>query len=79
MDETFRLPARLTNPAPVIAAGIALWVVATAVVLVVGEHWESALPTCLAGIGVGTVGFLLFVVQRTAARRGRKTAQRGLI
>jgi hypothetical protein len=72
------LDPRLTDPTPVIATGIALWVLATVVVLVVGDRWASALPTCWAGIAVGSVGFVLFLVQRAAARRGSKTAQRGL-
>ncbi|WP_338889790.1 DUF2530 domain-containing protein [Rhodococcus sovatensis] len=75
--EPTELSRRLTDPAPVIALGIALWVAATVVVLIV-DRWSSALPVCLAGIGVGTVGFVLFLVQRAAARRGSKTAQRGL-
>ncbi|KZF03404.1 hypothetical protein A2J03_07830 [Rhodococcus sp. EPR-157] len=76
--EPTELSRRLTDPAPVIALGIALWVAATVVVLIVGDRGSSALPVCLAGIGVGTVGFVLFLVQRAAARRGSKTAQRGL-
>ncbi|WP_072805289.1 DUF2530 domain-containing protein [Rhodococcoides yunnanense] len=76
--ETNALSPRLTDPAPVIAVGIAAWVVATVVVLLSGDRWSQALPTCWAGIAVGAAGFALFLAQRAAARRGSKTAQRGL-
>ncbi|MGB6053579.1 MAG: DUF2530 domain-containing protein [Rhodococcus sp. (in: high G+C Gram-positive bacteria)] len=72
------LSPRLTNPTPVIAAGIGLWIAATVVVLLAGDRWAYALHTCWAGIGVGTAGFVVFLVQRAASRRGSKTAQRGL-
>nr|WP_296768052.1 DUF2530 domain-containing protein [Rhodococcus sp. (in: high G+C Gram-positive bacteria)] len=76
--EAFELSRRLTDPAPVIAAGIGLWILATVVVLVGGDRWSSALPTCWAGVIVGSLGFALFLLQRAASRRGSKTAQRGL-
>ncbi|WP_371829815.1 DUF2530 domain-containing protein [Rhodococcoides yunnanense] len=72
------LSPRMTNPTPVIAAGIGLWIAATVVVLLAGDRWAYALHTCWAGIGVGTAGFVVFLVQRAASRRGDKTAQRGL-
>ncbi|AYJ48589.1 DUF2530 domain-containing protein [Rhodococcus sp. P1Y] len=77
-QEASELSPRLTDPAPALALGIAAWVLATVVVLIVGDRWSAALPVCIAGIGLGTLGFVLFLVQRAAARRGSKTAQRGL-
>ncbi|MET0195729.1 MAG: DUF2530 domain-containing protein [Rhodococcus fascians] len=77
-SEPNELSPRLTDPAPVLAAGLALWIAATVVVLLVGERWSSALPVCWAGIGVGATGYVVFLVQRAASRRGKKTAQRGL-
>lgn len=76
--EPTELDPRLTNPAATIGVGVVLWIVATTVVLISGDRWAYALPTCWAGIAVGSLGFVLFVVQRAAARRGSKTAQRGL-
>jgi Flp pilus assembly protein TadB len=73
------LSPRLTDPAPVLAVGIIAWIVASVVVVFSGDRWAHALPTCLTGIVMGAVGFTLFLVQRAAARRGSKTAQRGLI
>ena len=61
-----------------LAVGTAAWLVATVVVLLVGDRWSAALPVCNTGIAVGLVGFGLYLVQRTAARRGRRGAQRGL-
>jgi hypothetical protein len=72
------LPARLTDPRPVVAVGTAAWLVATIVVLASGDRWAALLPICYAGLAVGAAGFALFVVQRAAARRGSRTAQRGL-
>ncbi|MFE3289715.1 DUF2530 domain-containing protein [Rhodococcus sp. NPDC059234] len=72
------LPARLTDPRPVVVLGTVAWLVATVVVLAAGDRWASALPICYAGLAVGAAGFALFLVQRAAARRGSRTAQRGL-
>lgn len=72
------LPARLTDPRPLILSGIAGWIVATIVVVLVGERFEAALPVCFAGLGVSAFGVLLYLAQRQAFRRGSRTAQRGL-
>ncbi|MGW4019239.1 DUF2530 domain-containing protein [Rhodococcus ruber] len=69
---------RLADPRPALAIGTALWTVATIVVLVAGDRWSAALPVCVAGIIVGLLGFTLFLVQRRAARLGRRGAQVGL-
>lgn len=55
-----------------------MWAVVTVVVFCSGAHWESARPICLMGLAVGLLGYLIFVVQRRAARRGDKGAQTGL-
>ncbi|MGW0043563.1 DUF2530 domain-containing protein [Rhodococcus sp. NPDC003348] len=81
MDETRKdplLPDRLTDPRPVIAIGAAAWLVVTVVVLTSGDRWESWLPICWAGLALGALGSGLFLLQRRAARRGSRTAQRGL-
>ena len=69
---------RLADPRAALAIGTALWTVATIVVLVAGDRWSAALPVCVAGIIVGLLGFTLFLVQRRAARLGRRGAQVGL-
>ena len=63
---------------PILAFGTVLWAIATVVVLLSGDRWDAALPVCIAGIIVGLLGFGLFLVQRRAARRGKRGAQVGL-
>ncbi|MEE2060527.1 DUF2530 domain-containing protein [Rhodococcus artemisiae] len=68
----------LADPRPVLAIGTAFWAIAALVVLLVGDRWSDVLPVCIAGIIVGLLGTTLFLVQRSAARRGRRGAQVGL-
>lgn len=79
IHSTPTLLERLSDPRPVLAAGTLAWIVATVVVLLAGERWSAALPVCLAGTALGVLGFGLFLVQRRAARRGRRGAQQGLV
>lgn len=70
---------RLADPRPALAVGIALWAVASVVVLFVGDDRRAdLLPVCIAGIVVGILGSALYLVQRRAARRGSRGAQTGL-
>ncbi|MEU1986204.1 DUF2530 domain-containing protein [Nocardia sp. NPDC019395] len=73
-----QLPSRLTDPRPVLAVGCVLFAIATVVVRLGGERWESALPVCLMGLVVGLLGYAIFAIQRRGARRGDKGAQTGL-
>lgn len=72
------LPRSLRAPEPVIAVGMAAWLVAAIVVGVTGWGGGTTLAVCLVGLGVGVLGTSLFVIQRAASRRGDRTAQRGL-
>lgn len=72
------LPPRLADPRPVIVVGVLGWIVATAVVALSGERFDSLLPMCLAGLGVSAFGVSVYLLQRSAVRRGSRTAQRGL-
>ncbi|GAA1307703.1 DUF2530 domain-containing protein [Pseudonocardia xinjiangensis] len=76
------LPARLSQPAAVAIVGTLLWAVAAVVLLVaalVGWHpLDIWFTICLAGVGVGALGYGIFTWQRAAARRGSRTAQDGL-
>ena len=74
--ETPEIPARFTDPRPVLAIGTVAFVVATVVVALI--DWDDALPTCYTGIVIGVLGYSIFWIQRSAARRGSKGAQRGL-
>ena len=71
------LPPRLADPVPAILGGTALWVVALVVLLLLGADaiW---LWTCTSGAALGIIGYGVFRWQRSAARRGSASAQRGL-
>lgn len=76
--EVPELPARLTDPRPVLAIGSALWLLATIVVWASGDRWADARPVCLMGLAVGALGLIIFLIQRRGARRGDKGAQVGI-
>jgi hypothetical protein len=71
------LSAALLDPWPVIVVGAVLWLLATIAAFTIGalEPWR---PIAIAGLGTGVVGTSIFLVQRTAARRGARGAQTGL-
>ena len=74
------LPARWVDMRPVLALGTGLWFVAYCVLLV--ERYARDvdtgiwLPTCLAGWILGLIGTAIMYWQRSAARRGSRSAQR---
>ncbi|MBY6365373.1 DUF2530 domain-containing protein [Rhodococcus corynebacterioides] len=70
------MPTRWTDPAPVIGGGTAVF--AAAAVAATVADWSIA-PTAWAGTALGALGFGLFTLQRRAARRGARTAQKGLV
>ncbi|MCW1957187.1 MAG: DUF2530 domain-containing protein [Mycobacterium sp.] len=71
------LPASLADPRPVVAAGALLWTLAAigAFTIPALHSWR---PITVAGLGVSAFGALLFLWQRSAARRGSRGAQTGL-
>ncbi|MEK6437810.1 DUF2530 domain-containing protein [Pseudonocardia sp. T1-2H] len=73
---------RLDDIRVVVGAGTALWVVGVVVLLAahlaVGRPLGVDFATCVAGALLGTLGWGVFSWQRAAARRGSRTAQRGL-
>jgi hypothetical protein len=73
------LTQRLADPRPALILGTLAWAVAIVVVIVTGDRWSDALPTCIAGVVVGFLGYGLFALQRRAARRGSRGAQLGLL
>ncbi|MFP5022637.1 DUF2530 domain-containing protein [Pseudonocardia phyllosphaerae] len=70
------LPARLYESPPVIAGGMVLWVVIGALAFAFGAG--ELVWTAVAGLGVGLFGLTVFLAQRAAARRGDRSAQRGV-
>lgn len=72
------LPRRLSDMATVVGVGSALWAVGAVALLVTGQVPGLAFVTCLAGAGLGALGWGIFRWQRAAARRGSRGAQQGL-
>ncbi|ROP38753.1 uncharacterized protein DUF2530 [Saccharothrix texasensis] len=71
------LPPRLADPVPAIVAGTALWLLALVGVLLFARDHTVLLWTCLSGGLLGLIGYGIFTWQRSAARRGSRTAQQG--
>lgn len=76
------LPRRLSDMPTVVGVGSALWLLGGAVLfalwLVAGRPLDVWFATCLAGGGLGALGYGIFRWQRAAARRGSRGAQQGL-
>jgi drug/metabolite transporter (DMT)-like permease len=76
------LPRRLTQVRTVTAVGSLLWLLAAVALLVAAlAGWRPLdiwFTTCLAGVLLGGIGYGIYAWQRAAARRGSRTAQRGL-
>ena len=76
------LPDRLLALPPLVYAGTALWFLASCVLLVLQYGYHLTPPiwlwTSLAGIALGFVGMFVMWWQRSAARRGSRSAQRGV-
>jgi len=71
------LPAALLKQWPVIVAITAGWLVALVLAFTVPALHEWR-PYTVAGLGVGVLGTSIFLLQRSAARRGARGAQSGL-
>lgn len=71
------LPPKLADPVPAIVAGTALWLLALVGVLLFGRDDTVLVWTSLTGGLLGIIGYGVFTWQRSAARRGSRTAQQG--
>lgn len=71
------LPPRFNQVTTLLAVGTVLWIVAAVVAALVRPP-DIVLLTCVVGAVLGGVGYSVFAWQRSAARRGSRTAQRGL-
>ena len=71
------LPAVLLKQWPVIVTIATGWLIAVVLAFAVPalHDWR---PTTLAGLGVGVLGTSIFLLQRSASRRGSRGAQQGL-
>ncbi|WP_308297552.1 DUF2530 domain-containing protein [Tsukamurella paurometabola] len=73
------LPRAVTEPRPVVMAGTVLFAVALVVTLLARETFGAAWIVCACGVGVGVLGATVLTLQRRAALRGDRGAQRGLV
>ena len=73
-----QLPAMVNDPRPALGIGIAIFLIAGISIAVKISWDEPAALTCWAGAVCGTLGWGVYVWQRTAVRRGAKWVQDGL-
>lgn len=71
------LPPALLRVWPVIGAGVAGFGCSTLAAFTI-PALQSWRPVSVAGLGVGVLGTTIFLVQRSASRRGARGAQTGL-
>lgn len=76
------LPARFTQVSTIVTVVTAAWLAGALALLVAwlvgGRPLDVWFTTCVAGALLGAFGYGVFTWQRTAARRGSRTAQQGL-
>jgi hypothetical protein len=76
------LPPRLADPTPTVLICTGLWLLASLVLFGAFVFGDRALDewfwTATAGWLLGLLGYSIFRWQRSAARRGSRSAQRGL-
>lgn len=73
------LPRELTEPRPVVIAGTVLFAVFLVITVLARNTFGEAWIVCACGVGVGVFGATVLTLQRRAARRGDRGAQRGLV
>jgi hypothetical protein len=76
------LPPRLYEMRAVVAVGTAVWLAGAVALLLAwllaGRPLDIWFTTCAAGAVLGAIGWGIFSWQRSAARRGSRTAQPGV-
>lgn len=71
---------RWTNPLPVVVVGTLSWLVVAIIATVGALPWGNDLKAIAwSGVVVGIFGGAIFAWQLSAARRGRRGAQQGLV
>lgn len=77
------LPRHLSDMPTVVGIVSALWLLGAVALLVAwlvaGRPLDVWFVTCLVGGGLGALGYGIFRWQRSAARRGARGAQQGLL
>ncbi|GJF06772.1 hypothetical protein PSD17_57190 [Pseudonocardia sp. D17] len=82
MQNPPELPPRLSDIGVIASVGTLLWLAGAVGLLVAhvvgGRPLDLWFGTCVAGVVLGGIGYAIFRWQRSAARRGTRTAQQGL-
>lgn len=78
ITEAPELPRTLTEPRPVVIAGTILFAAFFVVTVLARNTFGAAWIVCACGVGVGILGATVLTLQRRAALRGDRGAQRGL-
>ncbi|BDD81083.1 hypothetical protein TPB0596_08460 [Tsukamurella pulmonis] len=73
------LPRALTEARPVVLVGTALFAAFFVITFLARETFGQAWVVCACGVGVGVLGATVLTLQRRAALRGDRGAQRGLV
>lgn len=73
------LPRAATEPRPVVIAGTVAFALALVITLLARGTFGDAWIVCACGVGVGAFGATVLTLQRRAALRGDRGAQRGLV
>ncbi|TWS18817.1 DUF2530 domain-containing protein [Tsukamurella asaccharolytica] len=73
------LPRAVTEPRPVVVAGTVAFAMALVITLLFRETFGDAWIVCACGVGMGLLGATVLTLQRRAALRGDRGAQRGLV
>ena len=76
------LPPRTGDVSLIVAVGTLVWLAGAVALLVAhlvtGRPLDIWFATCITGAALGAIGYGIFRWQRSAARRGSRTAQEGL-
>ena len=82
MREPPPLPRRLGEIHTVVAVGTVCWLLGALILglarVLAGRPLDLWFATCVAGVLLGAIGYGISSWQRAAARRGSRTAQRGV-
>lgn len=72
------LPRSLADPRPLVTLGTIAWFTAAVVLLVMDRSTEWVWTCLVAGL-LGLIGLTMIHLQRTAAQRGSRGSQQGLL
>lgn len=72
------MPSAVLDPRPALVVGTVAWLIGALVVALVAGVSDRSFALCLAGVGVGLAGTVVYGLQRRAVQRGARGSQQGL-